>query len=128
MPREISYLCGRLTFEEAAESLCRHVPLGMSARQALSLLRPVGEALARAEDRQVKSVQVQAQQARSQAAEEGQTKQIERLSIELDGVLARLRRESVPMEQEERQRKGDVYREIKAGAVFRAERGSKRSE
>ena len=34
--REISYLCGRLTFEEAAESLCRHMPLGMSARQALS--------------------------------------------------------------------------------------------
>lgn len=32
------------------------------------------------------------------------------------------------MEQEERQRKGDVYREIKAGAVFRAERGRKRSE
>jgi len=49
--REISYLCGRLTFEEAAESLCRHVPLGMSARQALTLMRPVGEALARAEER-----------------------------------------------------------------------------
>ena len=32
------------------------------------------------------------------------------------------------MEQEERHRKGDVYREIKAGAVFRAEQGSKRSE
>src|SRR6266851_1170630 len=53
--REISYLCGRLTFEEAAESLCRHVPLGMSARQALALMRPVGAALAMAEDRQVKS-------------------------------------------------------------------------
>ena len=26
--REISYQCARLTFEEAAESLCRHVPLG----------------------------------------------------------------------------------------------------
>jgi hypothetical protein len=32
------------------------------------------------------------------------------------------------MEKEEQQRKGDVYREIKAGAVFRAERGAKRSE
>ncbi len=126
--REISYLCGRLTFEEAAETLCRHVPLGMSARQALTLMRPVGEALARAEDRQVTSLQAQAQQARSQPYEERQTKEVERLYIELDGVLARMRRGSVPMEQEERHRPGDVYREIKAGAVFRAERGSKRSE
>jgi Uncharacterised protein family (UPF0236) len=126
--REISYLCGRLTFEEAAESLCRHVPLGMSARQALTLMRPVGEALALAEDRQVKSLQAEAKQARSQRRKERQTKEIERLYVELDGVLARMRRGSVPMEQEERQRKGDVYREIKAGAVFRAERGPKRSE
>ncbi len=126
--REISYLCGRLTFEEAAESLCRHVPLGMSARQALSLMRPVGEALTRAEDRQVKRLQAQAKQARSQPPEERQTQEIERLYIELDGVLARMRRGSVPMEKEERQRTGDVYREIKAGAVFRAERGPKQSE
>ncbi len=124
--REISYLCGRLTFEEAAETLCRQVPLGMSARQALTLMRPVGEALALAEDRQVNSVQ--AQQARSQPQEKQQPKEIERLYIELDGVLARMRRGSVPMEQEERHRQGDVYREIKAGAVFRAERGPKRSE
>src|SRR2546421_12550526 len=61
--REISYLCGRLTFEEAAESLCRHVPLGMSARQALSLMRPVGEALARAEGRQGESGEAEAKQA-----------------------------------------------------------------
>src|SRR5712691_135121 len=126
--REISYLCGRLTFEEAAETLCRHVPLGMSARQALALMRPVGEALASAEDRQVHSLQAQAKQARSQPQEQQQTKEIERLYIELDGVLARMRRSSVPMEKEEVQRKGDVYREIKAGAVFRAERGPKRSE
>lgn len=126
--REISYLCGRLTFEEAAESLCRHVPLGMSARQALTLMRPVGQALARAEDRQVTSLQAEAKQARSQPQQEQQAKEIERRYIEVDGVLARMRRGSVPMKQEERQRKGDVYREIKAGAVFRAERGSKRSE
>src|SRR6266699_4689931 len=91
-------------------------------------MRPVGEALASAEDRQVKSLQAQAKQARSQGGEEEQTKEIERLYIELDGVLARMRRGSVPMEKEERQRKGDVYREIKAGAVFRAERGPQRSE
>jgi hypothetical protein len=126
--REISYLCGRLTFEEAAETLCRHVPLGMSARQALTLMRPVGATLASAEDRQVKSLQAQAKQVRSQPQEQQQVKEIERLYIELDGVLARMRRGSVPMEQEEVQRTGDVYREIKAGAVFRAERGPKRSE
>ena len=39
-----------------------------------------------------------------------------------------MRRGSVPMEKEELQRTGDVYREIKAGAVFRAERGPHRSE
>src|SRR2546430_2121244 len=78
--REISYLCGRLTFEEAAESLCRHVPLGMSARQALTLMRPVGEALAMAEDRQVKSLQAQAQQARSQRRHEPQAQESQRHS------------------------------------------------
>ena len=124
----ISYLSARLTFEEAAETLCRSVPIGMSGRQALTLMRPVGEALASAEDRQVHSLQAQAKQARSQPQEQQQTKEIERLYIELDGVLARMRRGSVPMEKEERQRQGDVYREIKAGAVFRAERGPKRSE
>src|SRR5260370_3397678 len=91
-------------------------------------MRPVGQALARAEDRQVKRLQAEAKQARSQAGEERQSKEIERLYIELEGVLARMRRGSVPMEKEERQRQGDVYREIKAGAVFRAERGPKRSE
>ena len=42
-------------------------------------------------------------------------------------MLARLRRGSVPMEQDE-QRRGDVYREIKVGAVFQAQRGRERSE
>jgi hypothetical protein len=100
----------------------------MSARQALALMRPVGDALVSAEDRQVHTLQALAKQARSQPQEQQQTKEIERLYIELDGVLARMRRSSVPMEKEELQRKGDVYREIKAGAVFRAERGPKRSE
>jgi len=94
------------------------------------LMRPVGEALAALEDRQVTALQVQARQARSQpcAQRQPQEGEFERLYIELDGVLARMRRGSVPMEKEERQRKGDVYREIKAGAVFRTERGPKRSE
>jgi hypothetical protein len=126
--RLISYLSARLTFEETAETLCRCVPIGMSGRQALTLMRPVGEALAAKEDRQVNALQAQARQARSLPCAWQQQKGIERLYIELDGVLARMRRGSVPMEKEELQRKGDVYREIKAGAVFRAERGPKRSE
>jgi hypothetical protein len=125
----ISYLSARLTFEEAAQTLCRSVPIGMSGRQALTLMRPVGEALAAVEDQQVMVLEAQARQARSQPCAPPQPQQeIERLYIELDGVLARMRRGSVPMEHEEVQRTGDVYREIKAGAVFRAERGSKRSE
>jgi hypothetical protein len=109
--------------------MCRSVPIGMSGRQALNLMRPVGEALAASEDRHVTALQAQAKQARSQPCAQRQPpKEIERLSIELDGVLARMRRGSVPLEQEELHRKGDVYREIKAGAVFRAERGPHRSE
>lgn len=56
------------------------------------------------------------------------TQTLERIDIELDGILARLRRGSVPMAEKEQKRKGDVYREIKVGAVFRAERGRERSE
>src|SRR5258708_964406 len=127
--QHISYLSARLTFEEAAQTLCRSVPIGMSGRQALNLMRPVGEALAASEDRQVNVLQDQAKQAQSQPCAQRQSpKEIERLYIELDGVLARMRRGSVPMEKEELQRQGDIYREIKAGAVFRAERGPKRSE
>ena len=89
----------------------------------------MAEALAASEDRHVTALQAQARQVRSQSAERRQPpKEIERLYIELDGVFARMRRGSVPMEQEELQRQGDIYREIKAGAVFRAERGPKRSE
>ncbi len=127
--REISYLCGRLTFEEAAETLCRRVPLGMSARQALTLMRPVGEALAAQQDQEVDALWAQASQPRTSAdALTPQPRDITRLYIELDGVLARLRRGSVPLEKEERHRPGDVYREVKVGAVFRAERGRERSE
>ena len=104
----ISYLSARLTFEEAAQALCRTVPIGMSGRQALNLMRPVGEALAASEDRQVLALEAQARQARSLPAERQQRAVIERLYIELDGVLARMRRGSVRMEKEERQRTGRV--------------------
>jgi hypothetical protein len=125
--RLITALCASLTFEEAAETLCRCVPIEMTGRQALNLMRPVGEAWAAQEDRQVHALRVEAMQARSQPEGRPPAKDIARLYIELDGVLARMRRGSVPMQKEEQQRQGDVYREIKAGAVFRAERGPKRS-
>src|SRR5712691_866373 len=122
--REISYLCGRLTFEEAADTFCRQVPLGMSGRQALTLMRPLGEALAAGLDQQVSALWADASQPRTQAsASPSQPRDLARLYIEVDGVLTRLRRGSVPLDKEERHRSGDVYREIKVGAVFRAERG-----
>jgi hypothetical protein len=114
----VSYLGALLPLEEAAAAFSRLFPLHMSARQALYLMQPVGEALAAVEHEQVNALWQEAAQARTMPGspvgppDEG----IERLYIQLDGVLARLRRGSVPMEQDEQQRAGDVYREIKVGA------------
>ncbi len=126
----ISYLCAMLTLEEAAETFRRLLPLRMSARQALNLMKPVGKALAKREDEVVKALFAEAGKSKTQEEEKASqksSKDIERLYIELDGILARMRRGSVPMEEHERQRKGDVYREMKVGAVFLAERGRERS-
>ena len=100
----------------------------MSARQALNLMQPLGKALQQQEDEQVRALWEQALQARTGGLVDSTSPPdpIDRLSIELDGVLARLRRGSVPMEEQERKRKGDVYREVKVGAVFEATRGPER--
>ena len=127
----VSYLCAMLTLEEAAETFSRLLPLRMSARQALNLMQPVGQALAEREDEGVKALfeeAVQSQTPQEEQAWQKSNKDIERLYIELDGIFARMRRGSVPMEEEERKRKGDVYREMKVGAVFLGERGPERSE
>ena len=127
----ISSFCARLTLEEAAETFARRLPLGLSGREALNLMEPVGKALAAQEDELVKVLFEQAVQKDSSEQEQEERlkgKTLERISIQLDGILARLRRGSVPMEEKEHKRKGDVYREIKVGAVFRAERGPERSE
>jgi hypothetical protein len=126
----VSYLCASSTLEEAAETFSRLLPLQMSARQALNLLQPLGEALQQQEEAQVQTLWKEASQARSVSSVASAIKQegINRLYIELDGVLARLRRGSVPMEEQERKRKGDVYREVKVGAVFEASRGPERSK
>jgi hypothetical protein len=50
------------------------------------------------------------------------------LYIETDGVTARIRRESVELEEAEAKRQGDVYREMKVGAVFEGIPGRERSE
>jgi hypothetical protein len=126
----ISYLCATSTLEEAAKDFSRLLPLQMSARQALSLLQPVGEALQEQEQEQMQRLWEEASQSQSGSTPTPprQQKSIERLYIELDGVMARLRRGSVPMQEQERKRKGDVYREIKVGAVFEASAGPERSQ
>jgi hypothetical protein len=128
--RHVSYLCATLTFEEAAETFRRFLPLGMSARQALNLMKPVGKALESKEDETVKGLFNKALHSKSDDEQASQkiVKDIRRLYIELDGIFARMRRGSVPMEEHEIQRIGDIYREVKVGATFLAERGSERSE
>lgn len=129
--QHISYLCSMLTFDEAAEAFRRFLPGKMSARQALNLARPVGRALAKKEDEEVKSLFDRASESKTYEKEEEQqpiVKDIARLYIEPDGIMGRMRRESVPMEKYEQEREGDVYREIRVGAVFLAERGKERSE
>ena len=91
-------------------------------------MQPLGKALQQQEDEQVRALWEQALQARTGGLVDSTSPPdpIDRLSIEWDGVLARLRRGSVPMEEQERKRKGDVYREVKVGAVFEATRGPER--
>jgi hypothetical protein len=127
----ISYLCSMLTFDEAAEAYRRFLPGKMSARQALNLARPVGRVLAEKENKEVKACFDQASQPKTdekEAEQQAMVKDIARLYIEPDGIMGRMRRESVPIEKHERERKGDVYRETRVGTVFLAERGSERSE
>jgi hypothetical protein len=127
----ISYFCSMLTFEEAAEAFERLLPLGMSARQALNLARPVGNALAEQEDEIVKEIFSDAVKSKTddnKKTDDTPVKDIRRLYIEMDGILARMRRGSVPMEEHEKKRDGDVYREVKVGAIFEAEQGRERSE
>jgi hypothetical protein len=127
----VGYLCARLTFEEAAETFSRLLPLTMTAKQAQNLMEPVGAAKASEEEKVLAACFAQATHKHSsiQAQQELQAKKsIERLYIEMDGIMERLRRGTVDMEAYEQARKGDVYREIKVGVIFEAERGRERSE
>lgn len=92
-------------------------------------MQPVGEALASQEDEQVEHIWWQAGQARTELAAQAEATQewLDRFYVELDGVSARMHRGSVPMDEKEVKRRGDVYREVKVGAVFAASRGPERS-
>jgi hypothetical protein len=125
-----SYLGASLTLEEAAAVFQATCPLKMSARQVLNLMEPVGEALRCREDAGKERLFQEATNKEtiiSAQEKEGQ-EAIERLYVEMDGVLARMRRGSVLIEEQEKKRSGDVYREIKVGAVFTAMRGRTRSD
>lgn len=102
----ISRLCASMTLEEAAETLGHLFPVAMSARQALNLIQPVGEAIKEQEKERQQDLFKQAGHKHSQPESERARKlpEIRRLYVEIDGVLARLRRGSVPMEEKERKR------------------------
>src|SRR5947209_8233783 len=123
-------LVSRLTLSEAVDTFTDILPLPMSERQALNLIQPLGEALSEQEEEQVQALFEQAANKETQASEQGSVlgPSIRRLYIETDGVMARLRRGSVTMEEAEAKRTGDVYREIKVGAVFEGIAGRERSE
>lgn len=127
----VGYLAAQMPLEQAAESLRRLLPLGMTGRQVEALIQPVGEALLAQEEAAVEARFAEAAQARTlaqplPAAQEAPP--IERLYVEVDGVVVRLRRGSVPFEAQEQERAGDVYREVKVGAVFASSRGPHRSD
>lgn len=128
--KAVSYLAAHLTNEGVAEALSRLLPLQISSRQVGHVSQPIGEEFEQWEEQRAQALLQQGTHPHTSEAEqqERQAEPIKRLYIEMDGVLARLRRGSVPLEKAEREREGDVYREIKVGAVFVAEPGRERSE
>jgi hypothetical protein len=127
----VGYLAAQMPLECAAESFRRLLPLEMTGRQVEALIQPIGEALLAQEEAIVEAHWAEAAQARTPAqplpaAQDAPP--IERLYVELDGVLVRLRRGSIPLEAQEQERAGDVYREVKVGAAFAASRGPHRSD
>jgi Uncharacterised protein family (UPF0236) len=125
----ISFLGACMTLSEATQVFTCLLPLDISERQALNLLQPVGEALQRQEDEHMQQTfeQARTKDTRREEHSDRKPEPIRRLYIELDGVLARLRRGCVPLEEHESKRQGDVYREVKVGAVFEASPGRERS-
>jgi hypothetical protein len=93
-------------------------------------MEPVGKAVAEQEQQVLKALFEQASRKPTRRAEQKQLfkpQRRERLSLERDGIMERLRRGSVEMEVGEEKRKGDGYRDLKVGTLFEAERGPERS-
>lgn len=128
--RVIAKLASRLTFEEAADTVADLLPVSFSARQVGLLIQPMGEAFAEQETELANQYVGQGSEKQQSEEErrEAQGEPIRRLYVEMDGVMARLRRGSVPMERQEEERAGDVYREIKVGAAFLGLPGRERSD
>lgn len=123
-------LVSRQTLCDAVDTFTSILPLPMSERQALNLIQPIGEAVRAQEEEQVQALFAQAAHQETLASEQGAVlgPSIRRLYIETDGIMARIRRGSVTMEEAEVKRQGDVYREIKVGAVFEGIPGRERSD
>lgn len=125
----VSYFGASQTLSEIAEAIEMVLPFSIPARQILHLLQPVGEALMKEEEERVEKMKQEVAQKQSQPKkrERHQEKGRRRWYVELDGVMARIRRESVEIRKEEKGQSGDVYREIKVGAVFEGKPGRNRS-
>ena len=96
--RLVSFLSARLAHEEVAETLARLLSLAISARQVGHVIQPAGEAFRQFEDQQVQKLLTQgAEKHRSEKEHQEEHREpIRRLYVEMDGVMARLRRGSVP--------------------------------
>lgn len=125
----VSYLAAHLTNEGVAEAISRVLPLSISPRQVSHVSQPIGEAYGRWEEQQMQELERQAMHKHTCQTEqqEQQAERIPRVYVEMDGVFARMRRGSVSLEKTEQEREGDVYREVKVGAVFVGEAGRERS-
>jgi hypothetical protein len=130
LQKAVSYLCAHLTNEGVAEALSRLLPLQISPRQVGNVSQPIGEAFEQREEQEAQAVVRRGANKHTDETERQEEKgePIKRLYVEMDGVMARLRRGSVPMEAGEQERAGDVYREVKVGAVFVGEPGRERSK
>lgn len=126
----VSYLAAHLTNEGVAEAISRVLPLSISPRQVSQVSQPIGEAYERWEEQQMQELERQAMQKHTRRTEQQdqQAERLPRLYVEMDGVFARMRRGSVPLEKTEHEQEGDVYREVKVGAVFVGEAGRERSK
>ena len=120
--REVAWRAAHLTMEEAAADFTRAYPLAMSACQVETLIRPVGSQFKAEEEQRMQ------QTWGDLTPPAPATREAKRWYVEMDGVFARIRREDLELTEEEQNRPGDGYREIKVGVVAQAERSQRRSQ